>query len=249
MPLGAKVLVSLVLMVIVAGCQQPAPAQPSTASEAPPTPQSTPVKSMEDWDAALADAYEVSSVTDEGDGVSSFIACHVEEGENKNCAISRRDAFRKLRFFAFGFSSSLSFNSEPKLKIYISLPDGQAPALFLSPVFVGDSWIFVNKVAVMIDGEVVLEQEIDHGSVEREVFPNSEVEEVANFIANNRQIEALRAINKDSEVMIRVTGSRGYVSIAESNISNFKSEIPLALAFYDRLNAKLMPNLVNKANR
>lgn len=198
------------------------------------------VATMEDWNASLGETLVEKSVEDKGNGVTSFLACFKSEGRVE-CATNfgRRDSFKKSRFFSAGLRASLdSLITAPYLQSFIALPDGELPVVVLRPVFTGDSWIFMNKVAVMVDGQVVLDEDLDSLRVKRDTGLDY-VDESYQFELEKNQIEALRKITKESKVIIRITGDSGYTTVDKTDVDFFKQDIGNLLQIYDHLTATL----------
>lgn len=177
---------------------------------------------------------------DEGDGVVRYIACFKPgTGKNKCDAVAfvRRDGFRKVNFLVPGLRSEML--PATYVKTYISILDNQRPAVFFTPYFLGkNGWLFMNKVSIMVNGEVVIEKDLDRSSVDRNVESHG-VEEKGHFAATDAQIAALRKVKPDSDVNIRLTGSKGYVSLRKIDIQSFKGEVENLLFIYDSINRAL----------
>jgi hypothetical protein len=99
--------------------------------------------------------------------------------------------------------------SGPFLGIYIAAPECSAPSILLAPVVTGENWLFMNKVALMADGEVVLERTFSE--VERDHNANRIVERAA-FVATNEEINALKKFASAKTAIIRIGGKNGYVT-------------------------------------
>ncbi|MDO3517747.1 hypothetical protein [Ralstonia pseudosolanacearum] len=196
----------------------------------PKAPPATP----EDWRKALESSYGTYSVRDEGDGVQSFMACFEPTPDRKNkcgfVAFGKRDAFRKLRFYETGIPMRIGSG----ISTYVSLKDNGSPKLLLAPYIFRDNWIFMNKVAIMVDGDVILERDLELTSSDRQVFPGG-VQEDCDFVATEDQIHALRKIKPDSKVLIRITGKKGYMTLTKSDTSTVKSKIIEVLRVYDTI--------------
>ena len=74
--------------------------------------------------------------------------------------------------------------------------------------------------------------------------------EIQHFIASKEEIEALRRIVKAKKVLIRITGSKGYVMVKPRETDGFIMEVKTTLATYDALNraldGKIPPSDVGK---
>ena len=190
---------------------------------------------IDEWNAALSSSYKQSQVKDQGDGITEFMATFgSQEKSDFALSLGSRDAFRKLRIFQGGIPTIF----ETCVKAYVSVIDGEKPVLLLRPYYRGESWLFMKKLALMVDGNVVLEHELELQSSDRRTHGGG-VEESQDFILDSRDIEALRKITKASNVIIRITGDKGYVSLIEkkkeSSIVLFKLEVISALRIYDAI--------------
>jgi hypothetical protein len=235
--MSAKIIIFASLCLFIAGCEdKPAkPAEKSPAqieiSKASETPKITP----EDWKKSIKSTYVESKTQDEGDGVESFFACFEPTPEKvekcKYYAFGERDTFRKIRIYMSGFSTMQGSS----LSSYVSLPDNKKPLFFLAPyIFSSDSWIFINKIAIMVDGEVILEKDFDGIEAQRNVIPDG-VQERVDFVATPEQIDSLRKIKPDSKILIRVTGEKGYI-ILDKRVLSHNAVIINAIGVYDALN-------------
>lgn len=234
----------LVLTTILLAACTAEPIQPnSSATKSTPTPVEQPA-TMDEWNAALYDILVEESAEDKGGGVTEFLACfRTPEGVSCGTNWGRRDAFKRVRFFSTGLRGSIgSVITAPYLKSYISLPDGKLPIIFLSPVYTGDSWIFMNEVAVMVDGQVVLEKDLDNLSVRRESGVDY-VDESYQFSLSEDELKEFRNITRDSNVLIRLTGERGYVMVDPADVDFIKQDIADLIHIYDLLTAALKDHI------
>lgn len=194
------------------------------------------VPTPEDWRTAVESAYETTNIKDQGEGVTEFVACFKKKEQGcENMAFASRDAFRKLRIYKSGFRSAVAAGTY--LISYASLRDNMAPRLLLAPMlFNKDGWLFLNSIAIMVDGEVLIEQRFNNQDIKREIFPGG-VQERADFMASDKQISALRKIKPESKVLIRFTGDKGYISLKKDEVKSVKEEIQNILFIYDKLNS------------
>jgi hypothetical protein len=215
----------------IAGCGDKSVNQSSGKIETPKLPSATP----EDWRKAVEATYEKSEVKSKVDGVEEFFACFkpIVEKRRKctSYAFGKRDAFRKIRFYS-------DFNIlGNNVAAYVSLSDNKKPILLLAPHIASqNSWIFINKLAIMIDGEVVLEQGFEDLKVDREISPEG-VQERVDFIVTKTQIEALHKIKLESTVVVRITGEKGYITLDKLEASTVKESIVNMVQVYDALNS------------
>ncbi|MEM5314197.1 hypothetical protein [Paraburkholderia sp. JHI869] len=218
-----------------------APVAASVAAPAVASMPASPVPTMSDWNAALSKLYVVSSKKDEGDGITSFFASFrvlaASDSKRKShlIAFGKRDGFRKLDFYSTGIPMDLGTS----LENYISLPDGALPVLFLKPYFFSSKgWLFMNHVAVMVDGDVVFEHDFSNQHLDTDQLPGG-VEESYSFMATPQDIDALRKVRPDSKVLIRITGKKGYVTVEKMQTRTFISNIVDAIQLFDLMTAAL----------
>lgn len=230
-------------ILIIVGCSK----QDSTASvdklplvsvQPAPLPSAT----SEDWRKALESSYVVTNKSDEGDGVTKFFACFRQIDAKKcgNWTSASRDAFRERYFFKSGFASS--FPTGNYVVSYLSLGNDERPSVMLAPVFNGRSWLFIKKISFLLDGEIVLEKDFEHFKVDRDTH-GAGVTERSDFFATEEQIAALRKIGQESNLLVRLTGDKGYVSLNKKEISDLKGEIANLLFVYDKINQALDGNV------
>jgi hypothetical protein len=90
----------------------------------------------------------------------------------------------------------------------------------------------------MVDGNVVFEREFEPTAVSRDT-KGVGVEEFYDFIATDKDIAALRKINGKSEILVRISGDKGYVNLNSeskkviSEIEIFKLDVISAIRIYD----------------
>lgn len=238
--IGATHVLALVAcLALLAGCQPASrPAEPETKPAIPTANTAPKAPTPEEWTAALRTAYVESQVKDQGNGVTSFVACF--DRPEKKCgafSLASRDAFRKLRHFKSGLWSSTLVGTY--VASYVALRDNSAPTLFLTAYFFAKhGWLFMHRVAVMVDGEVVLDRDFEQEKVDRDNHSYG-VEERFDFVPTEAEIAALRKVTPAGKVMIRLTGSKGYVHLKADDVEHFKSEIQNILLVYDTLSKAL----------
>jgi hypothetical protein len=239
------ILVMAVLLCAACGRQAPDPIATAPAQVVQPVvhPPVAPVKiaTPEEWKQSLEGLYQISSVHDKGNGVSDFFANFGKSDGSAVYAFGSRDAFRKLRFYTPGIQSTL--NVLPYVNTYISVPDNKMPNFFLAPYFFGkNGWLFMSHVAVMVDGELVIDRDFKDAKVERHADTYG-VEERYNFIANQQELDGLKKISKTSKVIVRLTGSKGYITVQPKLANEFRDEIISAMVIYERMTATLAGHL------
>ncbi|RDJ98503.1 hypothetical protein DN412_40895 [Cupriavidus lacunae] len=145
----------------------------------------------------------------------------------------KRDAFRKLFFFTP--PTFLSINASTNVHSYISIKDNDAPNLLISTYFHNKhGWLFIEKLSIMADGDVILEQDFPHSGVKRD---NSSigVEESYDFVVAPQQLTALRKVSSTTDLKIRITGGKGYYTLPKDRVKEFKEDIRQSILIFDAI--------------
>lgn len=210
---------------------QAAPPEPIAEVSPAPAP-ATP----EEWRAALESTYRASSVEDTGDGITTLIACFDRaEKECNHLSWGKRDAFRKVWYFTPGLLSETAVGTY--LVSYVSVPENSYPRIVLAPtLFNEQGGIFIRSLAVMIDGEVEIEQEFTISEIKREDYPAGTQERV-DFIASDEQIAALRKVGPESTILVRINGRDSFVSLDKPQLESVRDEVLNLLHIYDAISA------------
>lgn len=239
--------------VLLASCSKTSEPPPA-ASAAPPPEPAKPAPTRDDWKAAVNGTFQEQDRKPKGDGVEEFLACfsawetleNPPKGTSKTrcagagpLAKGTRDGFRKITFFkpitaAWNEITGKTQNS-PVLNAYVSLPDCTKPVLFLRAIYTGDNWLFLERVSVLVDGELVLDRDLSRDEVSRETDPPWGVFEKVDFKPTEAEQAALARITDGKEVLIRMTGKRGYVPVKAKFLPDTKKVIGDALAMHSRL--------------
>lgn len=185
--------------------------------------------------AVLARAYTETSTKDEGDGVVTFMATIPSVNAPERVAFfAKRDGFRKLTFFT-SVDSTFARYSAPVVYAYLSVPDCKAPVFFVSPRTFrsrSSSWLFLNRVAVLADGELLLDQSLADFKPHREIFPGG-LEETVDFPLEARQISDLRRLEHAKQVSVRITGDKGYVTLDAKAIEHWRKDVAATIKAHD----------------
>jgi hypothetical protein len=243
--LASMVFLVTALTALIASCAKESPSLSADPTASAPSPAPLPAKApatMGEWKAALLSTYEEAYVEDKGDGITEFIAKFQKDGKLL-LMFSKRDAFKKMRVYTCFDSSSLDSTIGGYIKSYVGVLDGNRASFVMQPTYFGkDGWLFMNKVAIMVDGEVVLEKEIPSSEVERDA-ESWGVNEVYTFLTDQEDIAALRKVSEKSAVSIRLTGTKGYVSANKDVVAKFKRDMACGLYVYDAINNALASHI------
>jgi hypothetical protein len=202
----------------------------------PPVPPPPPPLVLKaDWEAAVQATHVRSSVKTDKDGITEFAACFGKSEDGKKCdlfSFGKKDAFRHLTTYTPTGSGLARFSASKYLHSYVSLPDCKRPVVVLSPHFFSKGgWLFMNKVAVMADGELVLERHFENAEVQRDAETWG-VDERAVWVASSSDMGALRRIASASAVIVRLTGSKGYTTVPDKDVRSIKEDFATVLAVF-----------------
>lgn len=232
------------LAVMVLGCDRSSHPPAAAARVALPVVEPRVITPTE-WRAALAAAYEAERLQDEGDGVTTFFACFARRSDAK-CATTfsgKRDAFRKLWFFEPALSQWHRYGSPNYVHAYLSVKECELPKVLLNASYSSKrGWIFLNKMAVMADGDVVLEREVEHSHVERDNDSRG-VTESATWVMEDAALPVLEKIAAAKDVSIRLSGGKGYVAVDAKLVRDMQGDFRSLLAAHKALTTVLTPNL------
>jgi hypothetical protein len=221
----------------------------ASAPVAAPVPAPKPVAlavTKVDWEQAIKATYDEKSTKTDGEGVTEFTACFKRAADGKKCEIfefGRRDAFNKTVSFTPGSSKLAELASSKYLHAYIGVPDCQRPFIALKAHFFGKSgWLFMDKVAVLADGNLVLEHQFDNAAVHRDNHSWG-VDEAAAWEASATERDALKKVTEAKDVIVRISGSKGFVSATADDVRHMKEDFSTALATYAILDTAALSKL------
>ncbi len=175
-------------------------------------------------------------------GVTKFFACFDKAPPKCELPSSvTRDGFRKVQFFAdpgMDLSDSeakyASKTGKPSVRGYVSLRDCHPPIIVLHPTFRAAHWMFVEQFSIMLNGAIVIDRKFDSSQVDRNNSHN-EVSESIHIVLNEQEVNALRKIVPAQQVLIRLTGQKGYVGVDQDGIREFVQGVPRLLRMQDAL--------------
>lgn len=199
------------------------------------------------WAEALSSAYQESFRKDEGDAVTSSVACFDEtvvEGQDcKLIALVYHDAFREMRVYTPRQTHLSSYTPEPYLRSEIFLMDCKQPIYVLQPYYFSKSKaLLLHTATVELEGKVVYERKIAAKNVHRKRASYG-IEETADLIADEQAIAGLRQIAKGGKTVIRLTGDKGHAAVPQKEAKKFGLDVADALRIYDKLSAGVTPDV------
>lgn len=235
-----RLLLSVGLVLALLGCNRAGDTRTTSAPEPEPSPVVR-TYSLALWNEALEKTFSKTAAKSDN-GVEDFIACFERESPTK-CSVGAngvRDPFKKAtRFIALYSHIDRLFPIETTVLFHVHLDDCQAPRLAMRPRYLGSKWIFLNEFAILADGQIVLEHKLP--DVQRDTLTRARVEvtEVGGFILSDPEIAALRRVVSAKEVVVRLTGEKGYVTVHKDRLKQVIADAESQLFIYDKLTTAL----------
>lgn len=241
----------LILLAAVAGCmmlagcgQQDTPATASSATAAPPSapPPIARTFTRNDWVSTFESTFSMKKPTQDGEGITEYLACFQEDSSKRSgCslfAFGRTDAFNKLSSLTTAhsrFADVADINTF--VKVVVVAIECQSPKLVLMPRFnAKGGWLFMDRVAILADGELALEHSFENHDVSRD-NGYSWVSEKATWITDEKDMRGIQAILAAKKTIGRVSGSKGYVTIKKDLQDGFIDDLRDAVSIMGRLTA------------
>lgn len=211
---------------------------PTIAAETP-VDQPKPAYTKKEWRAALKSTFEESAVKTDEDGITEYSACFKKKDDGK-CALfafGKRDAFRKIDHLTpIHTRLNRIVNAQTQVGTYIAAIECEAPSLLLEPaVNKRGGWLFMEKVAFMADGDVVLERDFEHNRVDRD-NESSWIHEKAAFIPTSNELDGLKRFTESNSQIIRITGQNGYITLPKEKTREFAEDAKATLTMLETIN-------------
>jgi hypothetical protein len=192
---------------------------------------------VEEWRKSFSTAYEQSGTKKSDDGLTNFMAVF----QKKVYAFGKYDAFAKTYVFT-PMATQLYGDLTTNIRFHVLVGEGRLPVIALSPQYVnrdGEGILGIQKVAILVDDELVFEKEFNASDVKRTPL-GAAVAESAYTVLSESEADSLRRVRKESQVVIRVTGREGYVNLKKQKsldpIEWFKTSVMESLYIYDGIN-------------
>jgi hypothetical protein len=236
--------------VALTGCDQSTSDAPHAASAQasatqqtpppePPAPPPPPRLSLEDWKRAVESTYNVSDKKQDDNGVTEFYACFdCNDKERVGVAAKGKyDGFRKVTHLIPVWQNLARtaghYAHKSGVYSFVAIIDCKEPLFVISPVVEAKNWLFMNKVALMADGEVVLEHEFDN--VDRD-HDDGDVTESAVWILDDRDIEGIEKFISSQKQIARISGKKGYITVNSGDVAKSAKE---TLTMFNNINQAL----------
>ena len=238
-----RCLLLLPLAALLSGCgdsnQSSAPgpaAQSVQVAAAPPPPPPAPTAA--EWQAAVEGTFTKRDAKTE-DGVTRYGACFEAKIE---CLTTDYDAFKKVFHLRALYTAANEISPLGNhLGSSIVVAECNLPKLVIRPTFYGDTWLFLSNVAILADGVVVWERSIPRDWVQRDTETLDRVRVIERGIAilSKDELGVFQKLLESTQLTVRMTGEKGYVTLTKKETVRFKQDLELVLNAYARLNQAL----------
>lgn len=236
---------SIPVALMLLGCNNKEPTPPAERAATPSpevTPPPKPAFTAEMWRNAFRSTYNESQKKIKDSGNTEYMACFklAESDKCKEVAFGVRDGFRKIDFITPPYSQlAETVNAANYVHTYISAAECKSPSLFVAPsVNRQGSWLFLNQVAFMADGDVVFEKSFGHTDVTRD-NANRWIHERVDFVATDSEISALKKFHAAKSHIIRLTGDKGYITLDKDNLQAFVKDVGQMIETKELIDAAL----------
>ncbi|WP_157776430.1 hypothetical protein [Burkholderia stabilis] len=201
---------------------------------------------------------KTSRVKDVGRGTTDFLATFHDLKNTNLDAFARYDG---LTYWLTPGARSKQ-NEESYLHITVALTDDLFPSLMLEPHYRSKQGeLLLNHVTVVANGKAVLDRDLvgvqhvnsnvaimANGGYVRDPTPSQalhaaarlySVSEFKTFSPTEAEVTGLRSISKSTEVIIKLSGTNGEVTLPARDAKAFQEEVIRGLAIYDLLERTL----------
>lgn len=191
-----------------------------------------------EWRTAFKSSFEEKSAKSTDDGITEYSACfHKDEkGKCDLVLLGKRDAFRKIDHLTPFYTMMNDIGDLfSHVGTYIAAIECDTPSVLINPTINSrNGWLFMEKVAFMADGEVVVERSFEHNAVKRD-NENSWIHEKATFIASPSELAAFQRFTEAKSQIIRITGQKGYLTLPKDKTANFVKDVSSTIKVRDIL--------------
>ena len=235
-------MLALVCSAPLTACGERAGPPGNPVAVAPSPPPTPPRPTKDEWLRAASSGYSASNFRDEGDGIKSFTAHFPKvESDQGLFAFAKRDDFNRSWVFKTAEPQMWWTLGDRGMLPAVILIECQFPLLvFGAQHFARDGLLYLDGVAVLVDGELVLERDGYAGKVVHEQYPAG-VREAFTFGATSAEVDGLRKLTKASKVAVRLVGRNAYVTLKAPELKRFMEATPETIRVYDRLTTSLRP--------
>lgn len=209
-------------------------------------PNQTHIATLQEWKNSFSSTFLEEHVNDTNDGFVDFTAKFPREKNGKIIAfLFGRKNLQESEWFFRGMDSSGHYLGT-SLYQAIGIEKGEMPSILFNPYYIGSgAGIKMNKVAILADGDELLQHNFQSKLTRRDRFVMDVVEHAV-FSLSEKDIIALRKIENSKNVSIVLYGDNENIKLPIRNVENFRAELKMILAAYDEISNALRNHLPQK---
>lgn len=166
-----------------------------------------------------------------------FNACFLAEGECVASSEGYRDEFKKITFYYAPGKTSVPVNH---VTFYLSLKDYENPQMVMRFVSFDEDWVHLNRIAILVDNEIVYEQVIPQSQIVKEVLALTQVYEIGD-IEMTQQLNVVEKIAQGKTVAVRMSGENKDVYLDKQMLNTLRLQAQEILIMYNILYQALTP--------
>lgn len=201
-----------------------------------------PTFGVEDWRKVVAESYTAKNEKPDDDGRIDYFVCAVPSADGK-CSYTfsgLRDGFNKVDIWSspmINVSSLVGNISHVDLSVV--LMECQPAMIVMTPKYVSDQkLLLMNKVALMADGEVVFEREIETLKVQRDQ-EFDQFKEFWRIPVEANDYAALERFAASKNKVARISGNKGFMTLKKDVVGALSFDMPGMIAATRTINERL----------
>lgn len=191
-----------------------------------------PSQTVQGWRQAVDSLIVVSDLAEQAPNASyKFNACFLKDGQCAAHSQAYRDEFRKLTYYYAPSKRSVPQNH---VTFYLSLKDDGLPKLVMRFTYVGQAWLYIDAVAILVDGDVIFQQEIPEAHIERQAVTGTLLYEYGDLLMNDR-LDVVERLAQADAVAVRISGRGGEAYLDEGRLVNMQLQAGEIQLMYELL--------------
>lgn len=235
--LKAKQIFTFLLLAFIAACGQ-AKGDVSQENIIQENTKSNPTK--DDWDAALKASYEEKHKNKNDDGIFDFVADFsksINSGE-KLVLPGKYDGFNRITTI-FPHNYFIDRHTEDILiGPSVAMIDYGQPLFVLNVSYREKRGLSLRKISILADDKLSFDEKVSAGDLKVNTWRGGVSEDYILILSPN-QINSLSSVSKSNNLIVRLSGENGYITLNKKKTARFLSDLRQVLMSYNVLSKKL----------
>ncbi len=179
------------------------------------------------------------------DGIKEYKACFKPKEEScENTWFGQHDGFNKFDLLDIpanelrDMASRYAVYKKPyglALLGRVVAPECSKAFVQINPKLYAKNWLFLEKISMMADGNVVFEKTVESNSIKRQSTEDGLIENWV-FLLQSEDIGNLERFIKSDHKLIRVTAQKGFISVPKDDVDSFSSDLASLLTVTQQIN-------------